>query len=106
MRPDNHQSTHHNLQASWTDGGMWVGSTSGSLPPVPPYVRSVRGSDVLVYEHCGLVTCAIIQEHLSLEIKGHNSLCHIILYGTRMYIIFPEYYMVHYYTMKGESWSL
>ena len=54
MQPDNHQSTHHNLQASWTDGGMRVGSTSGSLPPVPPNVRSVRGSDVLVYEHLTL----------------------------------------------------
>ena len=67
MQPDNHQSTHRNLQASWTDSGMWVGSTSGSLPLVPRNVRSVRGSDVLVYEHCGLVTCAIIQENLSLE---------------------------------------
>ena len=46
---------------------MRVGSTSGSLPLVPPNVRSVRGSDVLVDEHCGLVTCAIIQECLSLE---------------------------------------
>ena len=64
---DNHQLTHRNFQASWTDGGMQVGSTSGSLPPVLPNVRSVRGSDVLVDEHCGLVTCAIIQEHLSLE---------------------------------------
>ena len=64
---DNHQLTHCNFQASWTDGGMQVGSTSGSLPPVLPNVRSVRGSDVLVDEHCGLVTCAIIQEHLSLE---------------------------------------
>ena len=34
---------------------------------MPPNVQSVRGSDVLVDEHCGLVTCAIIQEHLSLE---------------------------------------
>ena len=39
---------------------MRVGSTSGSLPPVPPNIQSVRGSDVLVDEHCGLVTCAII----------------------------------------------
>ena len=45
---------------------MRVGSTSGSLPPVPPNVQSVRGSDVMVDEHCGLVTCAIIQERLSL----------------------------------------
>ena len=66
-QPDNHQSTHRNFQASWTEGGMRVGSTSGSLPPVPPNVRSVRGSDVLVDEHCGLVICAIIQECLSLE---------------------------------------
>ena len=38
------------------------------------------------------------------KIYAHNSLSHIILYGTRMYIIFPE--EVRYYTMKGESWSL
>ena len=61
------QIIHHNFQASWTDGCMRVGSTSGSLPPVPPNVRSVRRSDVLVEEHCGLVTYAIIKERLSLE---------------------------------------
>ena len=73
MQPDNHQSTHRNLQAPWTDGGMRVGSTSGSLPPVPPNVRSVRGSDVLVYEHCGLVTCAIIQECLWEKNDGESN---------------------------------
>ena len=100
MQPDNHQSTHCNLQASWTDGGMRVGSTSGSLPPVPPNVRSVMGSDVLVYEHCGLVACAIIQERLSQFTLPYHFI------WNKIYIIFPEDYMVRYYAMTGESWSL
>ena len=36
-------------------------------PSMPPNVQSVRRSDILVEEHCGLVTYAIIKECLSLE---------------------------------------